>query len=92
MSKRNDLWCKDTLWECSEVESGHWVAICKELNLTLQDNSLLMLEEQINDILSCNLIRQAIDASHVHLNIPKHILDKIYEARNSRSTTNSSRV
>ena len=81
MSNWNDLWYKDTLWECSEVSSGHWIAICKELKLTLQDDSFLMLIQQIHGIMSCEAIQQVIENSHVHLNIPKHILDKIYEAR-----------
>jgi hypothetical protein len=88
----NDLWCKDTFWECTEVDSGRWIAICKELGLTLQDDSFLMLIQQIQDILSCELIQEALEASRVHLSIPKTIFQKIYETYHTPRSTHSRRV
>jgi hypothetical protein len=86
-----DFWCHEILWKCTEVTSGHWIGVCSELRLTLQGDGYEELLGQIQDILSCELIRQALEASHVHLNIPKEILDKINEANNPRRTSNSRR-
>ena len=91
MSNWNDLWCKETLWEYTEIDSGRWIAVCKEFGMTLQDDSFLMLLQQIHDIMSCEIIQKVIDQSHMHLNIPKTILDKINETRDTSVSTHPRR-
>jgi hypothetical protein len=88
----NDLWCNETFWEYTEIDSGRWIAVCKELKLTLQDDSFLMLIQQIHDIMSCPLVQHAIEQGRIHLTIPQTILDKIHETYNTRCPANPRRI
>jgi hypothetical protein len=60
--------------------------------LTLQDDTYDLLTQQIENILSCNCIRAIVEASHMHLHLPKIILDRIYEANHSRRPAAPSRI
>lgn len=50
-------WHDGTFWEYIHCESGHWIGICDELKMTLQCDTIEDLEDEIDEILSCEIIK-----------------------------------
>ncbi len=82
-------WHGDTFWEYTHTQSGHWIGVCDRLKMTLQCDTLEDLEDEIDGILTCDVIKALLEEQRFP--VPINVLKKIYEATRTSTTSDPRR-